>query len=157
MENSRLTKRVFNQDYQLCKNWSHELKDILYSAGLNQLCDSKSVCNIDTAKNIFINMRNAEWKNLVQAKPKLRTYNKFKEDIKTENYVKYCIQRRRRSLFAQFRIGILPLHLETGRFRNKKVEERTCLICNSQDVENEEHFVCVCSMYNKLRNELYSR
>ncbi len=62
---------------------------------------------------------------------------------------------RRRSLLAQLRLGILPLHLETGRFRNKKVEERTCLICDSQDVENEEHFICVCTKYSQLLNDLY--
>ncbi len=42
-----------------------------------------------------------------------------------------------------------------GHFRNKKVEERTCLICDSQDIENEEHFICVCTKYSQLRNDLY--
>ncbi len=39
---------------------------------------------------------------------------------------------RRRSLLVQLRLGSLPLHLETGSFRNKEVDKRTCLI----DVEN---------------------
>ena len=155
MENNRITKRVFNYDYQLCKNWSHELKDILYSVGLNQEFDSKTTCNIYTTKSIFINLRNTEWKNSLLTKPKLHTYVKFKEDIVKENYVIYCTQRRRRSLFAQFRLGILPLHLETGWFKNKKVEERICQICTSQDVENEEHFVCVCNTYSQLCYTLY--
>ncbi len=42
---------------------------------------------------------------------------KFKDNIYTENYVKYCNNRRRRSLLVQFRLGILPLHFETSRFR----------------------------------------
>ncbi len=58
--------------------------------------------------------------------------------------IKYCMLRRRRSLPTDLRLGILLLHLETGRFRNKKVEDRKCLICNLQYVENE-----------KLRNNLY--
>ncbi len=85
----------------------------------------------------------------------MRTYVTFNENIETESYIKYYILRRRRSLLAQLRFGILPLHLETGLFRNKKVEERTCLICDSQDVEKEEYFICVCSKYNHLRNDLY--
>ncbi len=40
-------------------------------------------------------------------------------------------------------------------FRNKKVEERTCLIFYSQDVENEEHFLCVYTKYSQLCNDLY--
>ncbi len=85
-------------------------------------------------------MRNADWKNSILPKSKLRSYVTFKEDIETESYIKYCMPRRR-SLLAQLRLGILSLHLETGRFRNKNVEERTCLICDSQDVEIEEHFI----------------
>ncbi len=40
-------------------------------------------------------------------------------------------------------------------FRKKKVEERTLLICDSQDVENEEHVICVCTKYSQLCNDLY--
>ncbi len=50
----------------------------------------------------------------------IRTYVKFKENIETESYIKYCMLRSRRSLLAQLRLGILPLHLEKGRFRSKK-------------------------------------
>ncbi len=35
---------------------------------------------------------------------------KFKDNVYTENYVKYC-KNMRRSLIAQFRFGILPLHM----------------------------------------------
>ncbi len=53
-------------------------------------------------------------------------------------------------------LGILALHLESGRFRNnKKVEGGTCLICNSHNVQNEEHFICICTNYSHLRNDLY--
>ncbi len=118
IEESRITKRVFNLDYQVCKNWSLELKDILYSASLNQIYDNNIICNIDAAKCICVNLRNADWKNWLPTKPKLRTNVKFKETIETGSYIKYCMLRRRRSLLAQLRLGILPLHLETGRFKN---------------------------------------
>ncbi len=28
-------------------------------------------------------------------------------------------------------------------------------ICDSEDVENEEHIICVCAKYSQLRNDLY--
>ncbi len=56
---------------------------------------------------------------------------------------------------AQIRIGILPLHIETGRSRNVKVEERVCRVCKNGDVENEFHFVCTCNAYTTLRNMMY--
>ncbi len=101
-------------------------------------------------------MQNIEWKHLLSTKPKLRTYEKFKENICTEDYVKHCTSRRKRSLIAQFRIGILSLHIETGRFRDKRINERVCLLCNSDAVKNELHFLCVCTTYSNYRQNLYS-
>ncbi len=101
-------------------------------------------------------MENVEWKHLLSTKPKLRTYVIFNENICTEDYFKHCTSRRKRSLMAQFRIGILPLHIEIGRFRDKRINERVCLLCNSGEVENELHFLCVCTTYSNYRQNLYS-
>ncbi len=62
----------------------------------------------------------------------------------------------KRSLMAQFRIGILPLHIETGRFRDKRINKRVCLLCNTGEVENELHLLCVCTTYSNCRQHLYS-
>ncbi len=58
---------------------------------------------------------------------------------------------------AQIRIGILPLHIETGRVRNVKVEERVCQVCKNGDLENEFHFICICNTYTTLRNTMYDK
>ena len=65
----------------------------------------------------------------------------FKEQYYTEEYVKFCIPRKERSMLAQIRFGTLPLHIETGRFRGTIPEERTCQVCNSQAIEDEFQFV----------------
>ncbi len=90
-------------------------------------------------------------------KPKLRTYIPYKKSFITEDYVKYCLNSRKRLLTAQIRIGILPPHIETGRFRNVKVEERVCQVCKNGDVENEFHFICICNAYTALRNMMYDK
>ncbi len=56
----------------------------------------------------------------------------------------------------QFRIGILPLHIETGRFRNVKINERKCYVCNNEYMENEFHFLFVCNAYIEFWNVLYN-
>ena len=63
---------------------------------------------------------------------------------------------RERSLLAQLRIGVLPIHIETGRFRNVKPEDRVCQICDSNSIEDEFHLVCICSFYAKKREVLYN-
>ncbi len=97
-----------------------------------------------------------KWKNNLVNKPKLRTYISFKEQFCTEDYVKLCIPRKERSMLAQIRFGILPLHIETGRFRGTALEERTCQICNSQSIEEELHFILICNEYNELRINLFN-
>ncbi len=67
-----------------------------------------------------------------------------------------CILRKERSTLAQIRFGILPLHIETGRFRGTALEERTCQICNSQSIEDEFHFILICNEYNELRIKLFN-
>ena len=87
--------------------------------------------------------------------------------MQKEQYLKSFMPRKNRSLFAQLRFGILPLRIETGRFRNTKdtqtgqmrklkPEERLCEICNSNEIEDEIHFVCRCTQYLKQRNILYN-
>ncbi len=61
-------------------------------------------------------------------------------EIKTEDFVKYCLNRKRCSIISQFRICILLLHIETGRFRNVKEDERKCHVCNNDTIENEFPF-----------------
>ncbi len=56
---------------------------------------------------------------------------------------------------VQITIGILPLHIETGKYRNVKVEERVCHVCKNGDVENEFHFILICNAYTTLRNTMY--
>ncbi len=90
-------------------------------------------------------------------KPKLRTYILYKKSFITEDYVKYCLNRRKRSLTAQIRIDILRLHIETGRFSNVKVEERVCQVCKNGDVEKEFHFVFICNAYTTFRNTMYDK
>ncbi len=70
-------------------------------------------------------------------------HKKFIMEMKTEDYVKYCLNRKRHSIISQFRIGILPIHIETGRFRNVKEDERKCHVCNNEDIENKFHFLCL--------------
>ena len=73
-----------------------------------------------------------------------------------------------RSLFAQFRTGVLPLCIETGHYhltkdpksktyRKLNVEERTCLVCNMNSVEDEIHFLCHCPMCEEQRKLLFTK
>ena len=65
---------------------------------------------------------------------------------------------QRKSL-SKFRLGLLHLRIETGRFVRPRLnpEDRLCLICNSGEVENELHFLLFCNKYQQLRQNLFNQ
>ncbi len=65
-------------------------------------------------------------------------------------------------ILAQFRSGILPLKIETGRRKNENIEDRVWLVCEENIVEDEYHFLCVyiCKhgkRYDEVRQVLYNK
>ena len=91
------------------------------------------------------------WKKLVENKPKLRTCTNI---FRTCTLFKWNLTKGDRSLMAQFRCGVLRLRVESGRFCNLQVDEKICEICNS-GIEDEFDFLCKCSLYQNLRQNLY--
>ena len=75
----------------------------------------------------------------------------------TERYALLNLDRNQRSVLAQLRCSILPLHVETGRFTNKKLQDRKCGICNSDEVEDEYHFLFHCTYYQDERRLFMSQ
>ncbi len=47
--------------------------------------------------------------------------------------------------------------METGRFRNMKPEEQLCFIYNTNVIEDEQHFACVCNKCSQLREIMSSK
>ena len=50
-----------------------------------------------------------------------------------------------------------PLLIETGRYTGITRAERICGHCDSRDIEDEYHFVLICSKYGALRNTYIPR
>ena len=93
------------------------------------------------------------WAVGVGKKPKLTTYKKFKTNISTEEYL--LLPKYQRPLIACFRSGTLSLAIETGRFTNVLLENRTCTLCNNEEIEDEIHFFCVCPQLQLICQKYY--
>jgi hypothetical protein len=129
------------------------LTDINLDECFNELevCDELDV-------SIRLNLMNEEeWKTEVESKPKLRTDMEIKSNVDAKKYVLLNLTRKERSLLAQLRSGILPLMIETGRFRNIPKERRTCPVCASNEIEDEIHFLFNCKTYEIFGNEFYHK
>jgi hypothetical protein len=75
---------------------------------------------------------------------KLRTYKTLKTQFSCESSLLLNLKRNGRSIYAQFRCGILP----TGRYVGEEPKQRHCTLCQSGLTENETHFLIVCPEYN---------
>ena len=103
-------------------------------------------------KDLLSTCFNREWKNDITHKPKLRFYLQFKRDKGTELYVRYNLSSIERSYMAQLRLGILPIAVETGRYRGIPINERLCELCNRDCIEDENHILFTCPIYDRLRS-----
>ena len=52
----------------------------------------------------------------------------------------------------KFKCGVLPLLIETGRYKDIPRELRTCKICDSGSVESEHHFLMECTSLQEVRS-----
>ena len=154
MDDDRICKQAFNHDYNLCQNnWSSNFKNMASKLGFDGEFDSKETINTVLFKARLQDFYSSCWSIDIQNVSKLRTYVKFKSNTEQEHYVKLNLSKKERSCLAQLRCGILPLRLETGRYCSEKREERLCVFCNSQTLEDEVHFVLDCSLYDDIRNK----
>ena len=156
MDNTRLAKRVFDWDYQLqTNNWSSDLHMIFGNTQLLTCYDNKSQCDLEIMRSKLMELECNTWANSLDAKPKLRTYRTFKEDYKQEHYLTMNLSRTERSCLAQFRSGVLPIRVETGRFKREAIEERVCIFCDKGEIEDECHLVMSCDKYGNLREQMF--
>ena len=111
------------------------------------------IIDMNLVKSKLNDLMYEQWSNEVHNKPKLRTYVQIKDTFEPEPCVLSNISRQRRSLLTQIRLGILPIKIETGRFRSFSVDQR--IYVNCVKVQNKIHFICECPLYNDFRETLY--
>ena len=100
--------------------------------------------------------------NCVNQRKRLRTYAKFKTEVKFENYLDIVNDFKIRCKLTQFSLGVHDLEIERGRYGRKPlpIEERLCKLCLSmriQAVEDEIHFLLHCPYYAKQRQRLFEK
>ena len=157
MDENRLTKRVFYWDLHNNGIWTRELTELCNKLRWEEVPCSMTNVDLNLAREIISLNNDQNWNSGLQNKPKLRTYRQIKTEFGLENYVRYYLSKKKRSLCAQFRTGILPLHIETGRWAGTREEDRLCPVCDLEEMENEIHFIFYCPFYNELRIEMFGQ
>ena len=106
--------------------------------------ENRSIVNMTEAQDKLYCYYANSWPEKGRNVPKLRAYIQFKHSFKTEDYLTMNLKRNERLVIAQFRCGVLPLRIETGRFTGEQVNDSLCRFCELNLVEEEKHFLLVC-------------
>ena len=157
----RLVRKLFDWDCSFFSNkkgtWSYCAKHVLSDIGCDDNFQNIVPCDMEYATVILAEMDTMDWDIKRYKSEKLRYYNLYKYDNTPAEYVMVNISKYQRSLFAQFRSGILPLEIEIGRYRNIPLELRVCKMCHLGVVEDEIHFLCECPRYSEYREILFHK
>ena len=92
-----------------------------------------------------MNARNGNGRN------KLRTYKQYKQEFKSETYLKCSMSRAHTSAYAKFRCGVVPIRIETGHYESLNYNDRTCFNNCIDKFENEQHVLLDCPVFQPLR------
>ncbi len=129
------------------------MKRIFQELNLEEIFRNRQICNLGIVRYSLTYNNNSEWADEVGKLQKLRKNKLFNTSCTEEKYLTIYLTRGQRSTLAQFRTGILPLRIETGRFTGEKECQRTCVFCKNNNVENELHFLFDCNLYANLREK----
>ena len=151
MPEGRLPKIIFNLEFENKNSWCRDLRSIFEQTNFMHVFDNKITVDPSDIETELLDIFNSNFTASLPLKSKLRNYALFKFSFETELYATKYLSRNKRSIFAQLRMGILPLRIETGRFQNLELVDRKCLYCNLDQIEDENHFLFNCSHYSQFR------
>ena len=134
--------------------WCNEMKKLFSQNDMDHIYENISECNLNHVWSVLYSKHCYQWNNDI----KLKFYMLYKSVFCIEPYVVNVLNRQGRSILAQLRCGIVPLRIKTGRYACNYISEneRFCLFCNRNEVENEVHFLFYCDHYNEIRESFYS-
>ena len=96
------------------------------------------------------------WRNRIddrEQEKKLDLYSKYKQEHEIEPYLELPAFRDRQRI-TKFLTSNHHLEIERGRYIDKLREERICKACDTETVEDEEHFLTQCPAYNETRKNI---
>ena len=110
-------------------------------------------------KNYLQNWLNARNSKSDSSREKF-THKEIKKDYQLEEYLKTVKNPAYRVSMTRLRLGVHYLRIQTRKYENAgasiPVEERKCLVCKENYIEDEQHFLMYCEGYDNIRKDLHS-
>ncbi len=156
MKENRLPKLVLRWDASLRANgWADNIRHILDYANMNVDILSEETVDLDALTSRLLRLNRTKWLLEAQTKTKLRTFLEVYDDNNPRSIINANLSRGQRSVLSKFKLGVLPLAIETGRWKDIPLEKRLCAVCNENCLENEYHFLLFCDGYKETRTKMF--
>ncbi len=133
--------------------WADQLLLVLQHAHIDFDIDNDCLIDLDLLRKQFLKLNRQKWLLEASEKTKLRTFLEVYDDDNPRAIVESLLPRNHHSLISKLKTGVLPLHIETRRWKDKPIEHRLCVVCDSKNLENEYHFLGHCTAYDQVRTQ----
>lgn len=162
---SKLTNILYRYIYKLIVDggftfeWLICIKNILNKYGFSNIWLNQSNYSFNpkwlklSIKQRIFDQFQQTWKSEMENSPKALCYKLFKENFEFEEYLDLLPYKDRITL-CKFRSGNHRLPIETGRWRRIIRQERYCVLCNSQEIGDEFHYILNCTALTESRRAL---
>ena len=139
--------------------WIRHIKDLLCCHGFGNIWNDQSVMNEKVflatfeqrLKDEFIQKCFSDIRN----SNRCRLYKEIKTVFECESFMNCNIRRDVRVCFTKLRLSSHKFLVEHARWLKVKVPctQRTCTLCNSNDIEDEYHVTLVCEYFRDVRKK----
>ena len=160
MEGNRLPKQCYNmlnerQNGQ--NNWCTAVKNLLFTTGFGSVWINQGVGNEEMFmlqfKQRLRDINFQTWLSSIENMEKCNFYKSIKSELTCEKYLCCNLPTQQIFAIANMRCSTHRLRIEADRRNNVDRSDRICKICNTGEVETENHFLLRCPVLVDLRRQ----
>ena len=143
------------------RNWLSNIKTMLQEFGFGYIWDNPHLLDnafLAAFKQRVIDCFIQKWFGDKQSSAVLGLYDNLKVSFEFEKYLDN-IPANLRFHFTRLRLSAHSLRIQTGRYNTEGTprNERYCQYCDSNNLEDEHHFIVKCPLYANVRSKYLNR
>ena len=153
LEDNSLAKSAMLENITLRTNWIKTVEKLINFFNLSDY--SENLENFKIKNKLSIHSSYSRfWEDELKNPDlsRLQFYSTVKSQLKQEEYLEVHTFENRQ-IIAKLRCSDHSLEIEKGRHRDAPRENRICKVCTEGEIENEEHFLIKCNLYDNLRKK----
>ena len=141
--------------------WLAKVKDLLDHTGFSEIWNSPNLIRIKTFIPLFkmrlIDNFIVELRIGLESSSSMTLYREINHTFELQSYLLQIHNSKQRQALSKLRLSSHGLLIETGRHIGIERQNRKCTFCNTNDIEDEYHFVLKCPLYNDIRSNYIKR